>query len=271
MGAVRRWVGYVRTRISGSVEARMDPEVQLEQAVEEARKRDEDLRRQAARVIAHRTEVQLKLDRAADDAGHKKSLAIQAIRNAEAAQARGDGAEVERMTVAAERFAMDLEASESVVEMLKAQYRSAAEAAELAKRHVDDNAFELQRLAARRLELLGKLEQAKLQEQINKTLQTLQRPVDTSAPTFAQVEEKIDKRMALAAAEAELDAGSSESSQRDLERAIAEVSAQTRLASLREEIGLPAGAPQSQIGAAPAPGPAQSEEAASPAAEGDQR
>jgi phage shock protein A len=240
MAALKRMWGYVKTATTRRVEQRMDPAVQLEQALSEARRADQDLRNQAARVIAHRTEVQMKLDRAVDDAARAKEQTVQALRNADAAQTAGDAGEVERWNRTAQALALRLESAETLVETLKDQYRAAQQQSDVAKQHVDDNALELERLAAKRLELLGKLEQAKLQEQVNRTLQTLHRPVDAGAPSLSEIEEKIERRMALASATAELEAGSVEGAQRDVERSIAQTAAQARIASLRAELGLAA-------------------------------
>ena len=85
MGVLSRWWGYLKTLVTGGVEKRMRPEVQIEQAMADARKQDLELRNQAARVIAHRTELQMKLDRAIDDAAEARAQAGQALKNADSA------------------------------------------------------------------------------------------------------------------------------------------------------------------------------------------
>ena len=255
MGMFRRLAGYLRIRARSGVESRMDPGVQLEQAVEHARKQDARLREQAARVIAHRGEVQMKLDRAADDAAKARAQALQALRNADAGQAAGDAAEVERWTRAAEAMAIRLDASESMLDTLRNQYRIAADQGEAAKRAVNDNALELERLAAKRFELVGKLEQAKMQEEITTTLRNLNRPMDTSAPTIADIEDRINSRIASAAASAELESASIEGAARELDRSIAQVSAQSRLHELRAQLELESAPPPAAL----EPGPSAEE------------
>ena len=87
---------------------------------------------------------------------------------------------------------------------------------------------------------MGKLEQAKMQERVNATLVTLSRPVDTGGPTLREIEDKIDRRMALASAHAELAQSSVTSGQVEIDRAMREVAANARLASLRQELGIEA-------------------------------
>jgi phage shock protein A len=108
------------------------------------------------------------------------------------------------------------------------------------------------------MELLGKLEQARMQEQVNQTLEQLSKPMESTAgPTLGEIEDKINRRMANASARAELESASIEGAQRDVERSLQQVSAQARLDKLRVELGLPAPA-----SATPAAAPAAVESAA---------
>ena len=96
---------------------------------------------------------------------------------------------------------MKLESTETLVEGLKTQYSTATQQAELAKEQVNANALRLQELSAKRMELLGKLEQAKMQEQVNQTLEQLSKPMELNAgPTLKEIEDKINRRMAGASA-----------------------------------------------------------------------
>jgi phage shock protein A len=222
----------------------MRPEVQIEQAMAEARKQDLELRNQAARVIAHRTELQMKLDRAIDESAEARAQAGQALKNADSATTAGDSVEIDKWTRTAQALAMKLETTETLVEGLKTQYSTATQQAELAKEQVNANALRLQELSTKRMELLGKLEQAKMQEQVNQTLEQLSKPMESNAgPTLKEIEDKINRRMAGASARAELESSSIEGAQRDVERSLAQASAQVRLDKLREELGLPAPAP----------------------------
>ncbi len=209
MGFFSRVWGYVKALVTGGVESRMRPEVQIEQAMAEARKQDLELRNQAARVIAHRTELQMKLDRAIDESAEARAQAGQALKNADSATTAGDSVELDKWTRTAQALAMKLESTETLVEGLKTQYSTATQQAELAKEQVNANALRLQELSAKRMELLGKLEQAKMQEQVNQTLEQLSKPMESSAgPTLKEIEDKINRRMAGASARAELESSS---------------------------------------------------------------
>ena len=262
MGFFSRVWGYIKALVTGGVESRMKPEIQIEQAMAEARKQDLELRNQAARVIAHRTELQMKLDRAIDDAADARAQAGQALKMADGATTAGDAAEVDKWNRTAQALAMKLETSEQLVDGLKTQYATATEQAELAKEQVNSNALRLQELSAKRMELLGKLEQAKMQEQVNQTLEQLSKPMESNAgPTMSEIEDKINRRMASASAHAELESASIEGAQRDVERSLAQASAQVRLDKLREELGLPAPAKAEAPAAVEAPAEAPAVEA----------
>lgn len=234
----RRIWSYIKTAFGMKAEGMMDPAVQIEQAVNEARKQDQQLREQAARVIAHRSEIQMKLDRAADTSVKAKQTATQALMQVQKAQQAGDAEALDKWTRTAQALAMELETTESLLEGLKTQYTTANEQAELAKQHVNANAMRLKELTAKRMELVGKLQQAKMQEQVNKTLEAINRPVESNAPSLESIEDKINKRMALASAKSEIEKNSLEGAQRELKDTMMEAGGMARLESLKAELGM---------------------------------
>jgi phage shock protein A len=260
MGLARLW-GYIKAAFFGAAEKRMDPAIQIEQSIAEARRQDLELRNAAARVVAHRSEIQMKLDRAVEDSAKAKEQAGQALRNAEEATASGNASEADRWMRTAQALAMRLESSESLVESLKAQYQAAQQQAEGAKEQVNQNALRLEGLTSKRLELVGKLRQAEMQEEVNRTLEVLHRPMESSGPSFDEIEDKINRRMALASASAELESGSIRSASEDVERSVQELGAQRRLDALRAELGITPASSAGQISDG-AGAPASSEEQA---------
>ncbi|KAG1648193.1 Peroxisomal bifunctional enzyme [Nymphon striatum] len=103
----------------------MDPEVEIEQAIQEAKKQDQALRNQAAKVIAHRTTIEQRMEKAADQVGEARETAKQALMRAEQSKAQGDAAGVDKWTNAAQSLAMRLQASENNLDSLKDQYEIA--------------------------------------------------------------------------------------------------------------------------------------------------
>ena len=156
----RVW-GYIKALFRRTVEGAMDPEVEIEQAIQEARKQDQVLRNQAAKVIAHRTQLEAKIEQAADTVGEAREMAKKALLRAEDAKSKSDVDGLNKWTQAAQSLALKLQAGENNLNGLKDQYEIAVNQAEDAKRAVQSNAMRLQELAAKRMELVGQLQQAK--------------------------------------------------------------------------------------------------------------
>ena len=238
MSFLKRLWGYITTLFKGSAERMMKPEVEIEQAINEAKKRDQELRNQAAKVVAHRTQLESKMEKAADDVGEAREMAKQAILKAEEAKASGDAAGQEKWTKAAQSIAMKLQASENNLSTLKAQYENASTQADKAKAAVQQNAMRVSELAAKRMELLGSLEAAKMQESVNKAVDAMSNMPDYEMPSLEKVEEKIEARKAEAMAKAELREATPEGSELELKEAINMVQADAKLEELKAELGL---------------------------------
>ncbi|MGI9667420.1 MAG: PspA/IM30 family protein [Acidimicrobiia bacterium] len=244
----RIW-SYVKALFSTTADNAMDPKIELEAAINDAKKQDQELRNQAAKVVAHRTQLESQIEKAADDAGEAREMAKQALLKAEAAQAAGDTAGVEKWTQAAQSIAMKLQASENNLASLTEQYTVAQAQAEKAKDAVQQNAMKLQELSAKRMELLGQLEQAKMQEAVNDAVATMSTSMSDTGPSLDQVERKIEQRKAEAMARAELHEATPEGAESELKAAINVAQADAKLEELKAELGLSTAAP------APSPQP----------------
>lgn len=238
MSFLKRLWGYITTLFKGGAEKLMKPEVEIEQAINEAKKRDQELRNQAAKVVAHRTQLESKMENAADDVGEAREMAKQAILKAEESKASGDAAGQEKWTKAAQSIAMKLQASENNLTTLKTQYETASAQADKAKQAVQSNAMRVSELAAKRMELLGSLEAAKMQESVNKAVDAMSNMTDYEMPSLEKIEEKIESRKAEAMAKAELREATPEGSEMELKEAINMVQADAKLEELKAELGL---------------------------------
>lgn len=238
MSFFKRLWGYITTLFRTTAENAMNPEVEIEQAIQEAQKRDQQLRNQAAKVVAHRTQLESKMEKSASDVGEAREMAKQAIMRAEDARAKGDTEAVDKWTRTAQSLAMKLQASENNLTTLKTQYETAGAQADKAKQAVSQNALRVQELAAKRMELLGSLEAAKMQESVNKAVDSLSNTMDYDAPSLAKVEEKIERRKAEAMATAELHEATPQGAEAELREAINTVQADAKLEELKAELGL---------------------------------
>ena len=144
-------------------------------------------------------------------------------------------------TRAAETIATQLVSTETQVEELKKMHYGAAQAADQAKAAVAQNGQILQQKLAERQKLLGQLEQAKMQEQMNKAMASLSETVGQDVPTFDEVRDKIEARYAKAKGMSELTETSVESRMLEIEQAAPNTEAQARLAEIRAQLGIAPG------------------------------
>jgi phage shock protein A len=242
---LRRWWNYIKTWFGVKSKEAMDPEIEIEAAIAEARKNDQSLRNEAAKVIAHRTRVADEVEDTAKEVGEAKELARQALLKSDAAMKAGNAPDAEKWNSAAQSIAMRLQ-----------QLTVADQQAERAKQAVHDNAMRLEEITAKRMEMLGQLEQAKMQESVNNAMASINASVGGDAPSLKEIEDKIEDRMAEAMAKTELTAETPEGAMAELEREVDLASANSALDDLRAELGL---------GPAPAAGTSASDAAASSA------
>lgn len=235
---LRKWWAYIKAWFKRSSDQAMDPEIQIEMAIEDARKKDRDLRNQAAKVIAHKTQLESKIEKAADDVGESREMAKQALLKAEESSVAGDALGADKWTKAAQAMAMKLQASENNLMSLKQQYGTAVEQSDKAKGAVQQNAMQLQELSAKRMELLGSLQQAKMQESVNAAVDSMSVSMDDAMPSLAEVEDKIEQRKAEAMARAELHEATPAGAESELREAINVAQADAKLAELKAELGL---------------------------------
>jgi phage shock protein A len=233
----RIW-NYLKTLFGMAAERAMDPAVEIEQAINEAKARNQQLRNQAAKVIAHRTQIEARIEDAAKDVGEAREIAKQALLKAEAAKTAGDTAAQSKWTTAAQSIALKLQASESNLAGLKEQYEIAITQADSAKSAVTQNAMRLQELAAKRMQLVGQLEQARMQEAVNNAVESISASMETEAPSLDKVEAKIQRRLSEAQAHAELREATPEGVETELREAVSMAQADARLEELKKELGL---------------------------------
>lgn len=235
---LRRWWEYIKSWFKSTSEKAMDPEIEIQMAIDNAKKQDQQLRNQAAKVIAHKTQLEAKIEKAADEAGEAREMAKQALLKAEESKASGDTAAQQKWTAAAQSLAMKLQAAENNLTSLKDQYAVAVTQSEKAKEAVQSNAMRLQELTAKRMELLGSLQQAKMQEAVNSAMESMTTTLGDDLPSLDQVEEKIEARKAQAMAHAELREATPEGAEVELREAINIVQADAKLEELKRELGL---------------------------------
>ena len=166
---VKAWK-YLMAAFSSKIDEHADPKVQIQQAIEEAQRQHQALSQQAASVIGNQRQLEMKLNRQLGDVEKLQASARQALVLADEARAKGDDAKATQFEQAAQSFATQLVTAEQGIEDLKTLHDQAIQAAGQAKKAVERNAMVLQQKLAERTKLLSQLEQAKMQEQVSKSL-----------------------------------------------------------------------------------------------------
>ena len=245
---LRRTWRYLTAALSGKLDEVSDPKVQLEQAIMEAQDQHRRLKEQAANVIAGQKQTELRLNRAMAELEKVNASASQAVMMIAEAEAAGDTKKAAEYTSAAESFANRLIAVEREVEDLKSTHLASAQAADQAKAAVAQNSSVLQKRLSERQKLMSQLDQAKMQEQMNSAMASLNETVGQDVPTFTEVQEKIEARYAKAKGMSELNSDSVEGRMLEVEQAAMNTEAHARLAEIRSKLGITSGAPAAAPG-----------------------
>ena len=240
---IKKWWRYLGAKLGLKFEESADPKVQLEQAITEARDQHRKLTEQAANVIANQKQLQMKIDRAMDEYEKANKSARQALLLSDQETRAGNTEKAGTMNQAAEAFADKLINLEAEIDSMKKSLLDATQAAEKAKQAVSQNSSALQKKLAEKEKLLTQLDQAKMQEQMNKAMSQLSEVVGDEVPTFDQVRDKIEKRLSKAQATSDLTGASVDTKMLEVEQAQASAEAQARLSELRSELGLSTPAP----------------------------
>ncbi|HMS89592.1 MAG TPA: PspA/IM30 family protein [Acidimicrobiales bacterium] len=270
----KRFWNYLTAGANQKFNEKADPKIQLEQAITEAQDQHRRLKEHAANVIAQQKQTELQLNRAIEHLGKLNANARQAVTMADQAAKAGDAAKAAEYTRAAETIATQLVEVEAQVEDLKTMHYGATQASDQAKAAVATNGQLLQQKLAERNKLLSQLEQAKMQEQMNKAMSSLSETVGQDVPTLNEVRDKIEQRYARAKGMSELAETNVETRMVEIEAAAQNWEAQNRLDKIRTELGIETAAPATPVAATapPAEAPAEPEVATAtePPAEGTQ-
>ncbi|MBY0441254.1 MAG: phage shock protein PspA [Mycobacteriaceae bacterium] len=251
---VKAWK-YLMALFNAKIDEHADPKVQIQQAIVEAQRQHQALTQQAAQVIGNQRQLEIRLNRQLADIEKLQVNVRQAVTLADQASAAGDSAKAIEYNNAAEAFAAQLVTAEQSVEDLKALHDQALSAAIQAKKAVEQNAMVLQQKFAERTKLLSHLEQAKMQEQVSASLQSVSEiAAPGTTPSLDEVRDKIERRYANAVGAAELAQNSVQGRMREVEQASVQMAGHSRLEQIRASMrggALSAGGPSGQVTPAP--------------------
>ncbi|MCU1592953.1 MAG: hypothetical protein JWO12_345 [Frankiales bacterium] len=251
---VKAWK-YFMAAFGAKIDEKADPKIQIQQAVEEAQRQHQALTQQAAAVIGNQRQLEMKLARQMSEVEKLQGSARQALVLADKARADGDAGKATEYESTAQAFANQLVSAEKQMEDMKALHDSALQAAQQAKKAVETNATLVQKKLAERTQLLSQLEQAKMQEQVTRSLNSMSElSAPGTVPTLDEVRDKIEARYAKALGGAELASSSVEGRMLEVEKSTMDVAGQARLdqirASMTGQLPAAAAAPSAPLEAA---------------------
>src|SRR3954469_12482356 len=233
---VKGWK-YLMALLSGKLDEHADPKIQIQQAIEEAQRQHQALTQQAAAVIGNQRQLEMKLARQMTEVEKLQASARQSLVLADQARAKGDEAKAAEYEQPAQAFATQLVGAEQSMEDLKSLHDQALTAAEQAKKAVETNAMTVQSKLAERTKLLSQLEQAKMQEQVSKSLTSMSElAAPGNTPSLAEVRDKIERRYANALGQAELASSSVEGRMLEVQKSTLDMAGSARLDQIRASI-----------------------------------
>ena len=230
---VKGW-RYLMALFGAKIDEYADPKVQIQQAIEEAQRQHQTLVQQAAAVIGNQRQLEMKLSRQMSEVEKLQAMARQALTLADQARAAGDEAKAQEYENTAQTFATQLVAGEQAMEDLKTLHDQALTAADQARKAVENNRMVLEQRLAERTKLLSQLEQAKMQETIANSLETMSSlAAPGNTPSLEEVRDKIERRYATAMGRAELASTSVEGRMLEVQKSTLDLAGASRLEQIR--------------------------------------
>jgi phage shock protein A len=256
---VKGW-RYMMALFGAKIDEYADPKVQIQQAIEDAQRQHQALVQQAAAVIGNQRQLEMKLSRQMSEVEKLQGMARQALVLADKARADGNESEAQKYESTATTLATQLVSGEQSMEDLKTLHDQALSAAGQARKAVENNAMVLQQRIAERSRLLSQLEQAKMQETVAKSLESMSSlAAPGNTPSLDEVRDKIEQRYANAMGRAELASNSVEGRMLEVQKSSLDMAGSSRLEQIRasmagEKLGAAPGQPA--VEQAPAADPA---------------
>lgn len=236
---VKAWK-YFMALFDSKIEENADPKVQIEQAIQDAQRQHQELSQQAAAVIGNQRQLEMQLNRRLSEIEKLQQNTRNALNLADKARAEGDVQKATEYENAAEAFAAQLVTAEQSVEDTKKLHDQALQQAEQAKKAVERNGMALREKVNERSKLLSQLEQAKMQEKVSESLNSMNElTANSNTPSLDAVRDKIERRYSNALGQAELAENSVSNRMQEIEQAGVQLAGHSRLEQIRAEMNSP--------------------------------
>lgn len=225
---------YLTSSLDQKIDEHADPEVQIQQAAEASRAQHQQLSEQAAQVVGNRNQLEMKLNRLAEDQAKLQEKARTSLKLADDAS---DPAKAQEYMQAAEIYATQLVSVEQQLEETKQLHQQAAQAAEEASKQLKASEARLQEQLGSIDQMRSQLQQTKMQEATAKSVQRMgELQPDGSVPTLDQVRDKIERRYANALGAQELAEHSIGDQMAQIEATATDMRASAKLDEIRQQM-----------------------------------
>lgn len=228
---------YLMQSFDSKIDQNADPKVQIQQAVEAAKKQHQEVSQHAANIIGNRNQLQMKLERLIKSQEDLQNKARTALSAADKATAAGDAEKAQQFNSTAEVIATQLVSVEQELEQTKQAYTSAEQAATEAQAKQKESEARLKEQMAQVSQLESQLNQAKMQEQTAATMDSMNQFNSDDVPTLDGVRDKIERRYANALGQQELMKDSMTDRMAEIESGTSDVAAASRLDEIRASMG----------------------------------
>ena len=164
---------YLMQSFDTKIDQNADPKVQIQQAVAAAKEQHKAISEHAANIIGNRNQLQMKMDRLIKSQEDLQNKARTALQAAEKANAAGDAEKSQQFNNAAEVIATQLVSVEQELEQTKQAYAAADHAAKEAQQKQQQSEANLKEQLSQVSQLESQLNQARMQEQTAKTMDSM--------------------------------------------------------------------------------------------------
>lgn len=228
---------YLMQSFDSKIDQNADPKVQIQQAVDAAKKQHQEVSQHAANIIGNRNQLQMKLERLIKSQEDLQNKARTALSAADKATTAGDAEKAQQFNSTAEVIATQLVSVEQELEQTKQAYASAEQAATEAQAKQKESEARLKEQMSQVSQLESQLNQAKMQEQTAATMDSMNQFNSDDVPTLDGVRDKIERRYANALGQQELMKDSMTDRMAEIESGTSDVAAASRLDEIRASMG----------------------------------
>ena len=230
---------YLKASFDNAIDENADPKIQIQQAVDAAKKQHRDIAQQAAQIIGNRNQLEIKLDRLVKEQDQLQNNARSALQAADNASNQGNAAKAQEFTQSAEAFATRLVTVEQEIEETKRLHQQAEQSATQAQQQVKQSEAHLQEQLQQIDQLRAQVDQTVMQEKTTEAMDSMKQFTDDdSTPTLDAVRDKIERRYANALGAQELTEHQIGDRMLDVAQSGRDMKAASRLAEIRASMGL---------------------------------